>query len=103
MKRKILLPTDFSENAWQVITDALGLNKNDSCYFYISKVISATSNIIGSLLNMEPRRDMYETAKLKPESGLSIVLDILAFRNHYNPKHLFKSISTFNHAIEAIS
>lgn len=34
MKRNILLPTDFSENAWSAILYALNLYKNESCTFY---------------------------------------------------------------------
>lgn len=102
MKRKILLPTDFSKNAWHAITYALGLYKNDPCNFYILNVFSATSNIVDSMLNMEPGSDMYETAKLESENGLAKVLDMLAFRDHNNPKHHFETISTFNNAVEAI-
>ncbi|WP_298238407.1 universal stress protein [uncultured Algibacter sp.] len=71
MKRKILLPTDFSKNAWHAITFALELFKKDHCDFYILNVFSATRNIMDSLINMEPRSEMYETAKLDSENGLA--------------------------------
>lgn len=102
MRRKILLPTDFSKNAWHAIIYALELYKKDQCDFYILNVFSATSNIIDSLLNMEPGSELYETEKLNSENGLAKVLDMLAFKNHENPKHHFKTISTFNNAVEAI-
>ena len=38
MKRRILLPTDFSKNAWRAITYAQELYKNESCNFYILNV-----------------------------------------------------------------
>ncbi len=102
MKRKILLPTDFSKNAWHAITYALELYKNDQCEFYILNVFTATNNIVESLINMEPGSEMYETAKLDSENGLAKVLDMIAFRDHKNPKHHFKTISTFNSIVEAI-
>jgi nucleotide-binding universal stress UspA family protein len=102
MKRKILLPTDFSKNAWHALNYAIELYKNDSVDFYILNVFSATSNILDSLLNIEPGSKLYETAKSKSEDGLAKVLDMLAFKDHKNTKHQFKTISSFNNVIEAI-
>lgn len=102
MRRKILLPTDFSKNAWHAITYALELYRKDQCDFYILNVFSNTNNLVDSLLNMEPGSALYETAKLDSENGLAKVLDMLAFKNHYNTKHNFNTISTFNNVVEAI-
>lgn len=102
MKRKILLPTDFSKNSWHAIVYALELYKKDQCDFYILNVFSATSSVIESLLNMEPGSELYETAKLESENGLAKILDMITFKDHDNPKHHFKTISTFNNVVEAI-
>lgn len=102
MKRKILLPTDFSKNSWHAINYAIELYKKDQCIFYILNVFTATSNIIDSLINMEPGSELYETAKLESENGLAKVLDMLAFKDHKNSKHQFEIISKFNNAVEAI-
>lgn len=102
MKRKILIPTDFSKNAWHALNYAIELYKNDTVDFYILNVFSATNNILESLLNMEPGSELFETSKSKSEDGLAKVLDILAFKDYKNPKHQFKTISVFNNIIEAI-
>ena len=102
MKRKILLPTDFSKNACHAITYAIELYKKDSCDFYILNVFSATGNVIDSLINMEPGSEFYETAKSNSETGLAKVLDIIAFKDSKNPKHHFDTISTLNNVVEAI-
>ena len=102
MKHKILLPTDFSKNAWHAISFALELYKKDQCDFYILNVFSTTNHIVDSLMNMEPGSEMYETAKLDSENGLAKVLDMLVFKDSKNPKHHFKTISTFNNVVEAI-
>jgi nucleotide-binding universal stress UspA family protein len=102
MKRKILLPTDFSKNAWRAITYALELYKKDNCDFYILNVFTATGNVIDSLINMEPGSELHESAKLDSQNGLAKVLDMLAFKEHDNPKHHFNVISTFNNVVEAI-
>jgi len=102
MRHKILLPTDFSKNAWHAINFALELYKNDRCDFYVLNVFSATSNILDSLVNMEPGSELYETAKAKSENGLAKVLDMLSFKNKNNAQHHFEVISTFNNIVEAI-
>lgn len=102
MKRNILLPTDFSKNAWRAIVYALDLYKNDTCNFYVLNVFTATSNIIDSLINMEPGSELYESAKLNSENGLAKALDMISFHEEKNSKHNFVPISTYNNPLEAI-
>lgn len=102
MRRKILLPTDFSKNAYHAIQYAQQLYKDDHCDFYLLNVFSATSNIFDSLLNMEPGSELYETAKLYSENGLAKVYDMITMSEFDNPKHRFETISMFNNTIEAI-
>lgn len=102
MKRNILLPTDFSKNSWHAILYAFELYKNESCDFYILNVFTANSNILDSLINMEPGSDLYENAKLNSENGLAKILDMIAFREEKNTKHNFIPISTYNNPLEAI-
>lgn len=102
MQRKILIPTDFSDNAWHAIAFALELYKKDNCNFYILNVFSTAENVIVNLINMNPGSELYETAKLDSENGLAKVLDMLVIKNFHNPKHHFDVISTFNNVVEAI-
>lgn len=102
MRRKILIPTDFSKNANKALRYAIQLYKNDSCDFYLLNVFSATSNVMKSLMNMEPGSEMYETAKRNSEDGLAKTYDMIAMTEDHNPKHNFKTISVFNNRIEAI-
>lgn len=102
MRHKILIPTDFSKNSWHAINYALELYKNDTCDFFILNVFSATSNILDSLLNMEPGSELYETAKTKSEDGLAKALDMLTIKGLNESKHHFNVMSQFNNVIEAI-
>lgn len=102
MTRKILLPTDFSSNALRAINYALELYKDELCLFYLLNVFSVSSNVMDSLINMEPGSELYETAKSNSEIGLSNVLNTVAFGENGNPKHSFQTISTFNSPLEAI-
>ena len=102
MRHKILLPTDFSDNAWHAIDYATELFKNESTDFYILNVFSATGNIMDSLMNPQAGTEIYETKKWDSEHGLAKTLDKLVLTKKNNPKHNFKTISMFSNTIEAI-
>jgi nucleotide-binding universal stress UspA family protein len=102
MKHKILIPTDFSKNATQALHYAIELYKNDKCDFYLLNVFSVSSNIMDSLMKMDPGSELYVTKKLYSENGLAKVYDMIAMSEYENPKHNFKTISAFNNPIEAI-
>ena len=102
IKKHILLSTDFSKNAWHAMLYAFELYKNEPCHFYILNVFSATSNIVDSLLNMEPGSELYERAKANSEEGLAKVLDTITLRDNKNSKHSFTPITTFNNPLDAI-
>lgn len=102
MRRKILLPTDFSNNAWLAVKYAIELYKDDTCDFFLLNVYHATTNIVDSLLNMEPGSELYEIAKEESQKGLAHILDKIVLCDYNNPKHKFIPVSQFNNNIEAI-
>lgn len=102
MKRNILLPTDFSKNSWHAINYALELYKHEPCDFYVLNVFSISSNIVESLINMEPGTALYEESKLNSENGLAKVMDMITFRDNKISKHNFIPITRFNNQLEAI-
>jgi nucleotide-binding universal stress UspA family protein len=86
MKRKILLPTDFSDNAWSAVVYALKLYKNESCTFYFlnSAIIkvSAMSNLSNKLLEVMKKDALSELQDLKK----------LAEATNANANHSFEII-----------
>lgn len=103
MKRKILLPTDFSENASKAIDYALELYKDQECVFYLLNVFFIVPNNIESLIGMEPGSDLFEATKKKSEDQLHELLSQVAFNDNGNTKHSFQIISTFNEPFQAIN
>ncbi len=101
MKKKILLPTDFSKNAWNAIAYAIELFKNEECDFYVLNAFNATGYALESMMVPEPGEKLYEEAKQKSEQGLGKILERLTFRDEY-PKHKFYMVSQFNSILEAI-
>lgn len=69
MKRKILLPTDFSDNSWSAIVYALKLFKDEFCTFYflnsITIKVPTLSNLSNKLLKAMEADAMKELLALK--------------------------------------
>lgn len=102
MKRKILLPTDFSENAFQAIKYALELYKDQRCLFFLLYVFYIKPTDIESLIGMEPGSDLFEATKKKSENEFDKLLNSIAFGDNGNPNHTFQTISVFNEPLQAI-
>ena len=95
MKTKILLPTDFSKNAWNAISYATDLFQDKECEFYILNVYTVRGYALENMMVPEPGELEYEREKKKSGEGLEKVLDMLSFRDR-NKKHSFYTISQFN-------
>ncbi|TPN87468.1 universal stress protein [Aquimarina algicola] len=101
MKKKILLPTDFSRNAWNAISYAVELYKNEACDFYVLNAFNATGYALESMMVPEPGEKLYEEAREKSENGLGKIMERLTFRDE-SPNHQFFMISQFNGLLDAI-
>lgn len=101
MKKKVLLPTDFSKNSWNAISYAIELYKNEKCDFYVLNVFNTPGYTLESMMVPEPGEPLYDQAKEQSEIGLGKILDRLAFRDA-NPNHKFFAVSQFNNVLEAI-
>lgn len=97
MKKNILMPTDFSDNAWTALIYALKLYQDIECKFYLlhSTVIkvSKMSNLSNKLLETMTENELKELKKVKA----------LAEKTSDNDKHSFATSLTnddFEQAIE---
>ncbi len=95
MKTKILLPTDFSKNAWNAISYATDLFKDKECEFYILNLFTVRGYALENMMVPEPGELEYQREKKKSEEGLAKILDMLSFRDP-NEKHSFYTLSQFN-------
>ncbi|MBT8184389.1 MAG: universal stress protein [Eudoraea sp.] len=93
--KNILLPTDFSENAWNATEYALELFKQDECTFYLLNTY--TPEIVHSrFMAVNTESPLIEDAcHSASESGLKELLNRLS-QTYHNPKHHFNTISSFN-------
>lgn len=96
MKRKVLLPTDFSKNSWRAIEYATMLYANEDCLFYLLNVFSIKSKLREDIVNTASESELYETVKKQSENRLEKIVDKLILNSNGDPKHQFKAISVFS-------
>ncbi|MDG1730385.1 MAG: universal stress protein [Algibacter sp.] len=86
MKRKILLPTDFSDNAWSAAVYALKLYTDEECSFYFLHALIIVGAPFEDLSN--------KLLKTMEEDAMNELLDLkaLAERGNANANHDFHII-----------
>ncbi|MFK7782687.1 universal stress protein [Psychroserpens sp.] len=93
--KKILLPTDFSNNSWNAIVYALQLYKDEKCNFILLHTYTPTYY---QLEYMETSSRAFQVGEAIKETSRKELDDLLKKinENFENPKHTFKKISSFN-------
>tara|TARA_R100000935_G_C2839083_1_gene169965 strand:+ start:952 stop:1800 length:849 start_codon:yes stop_codon:yes gene_type:complete len=92
---RVLLPTDFSENALNAIYYALELLKNKECTFYLLNTYIPSSYILGSIPNNFSVLQMENIMQENSERRLKDIKKKLEVRSG-KEFHQFKTISSFN-------
>jgi len=93
--KRVLIPTDFSDNAWNAIKYALSLFKEEECTFYILNTYTpaiAHSRFMAASLE---HGLLANTAAQSSKNGLAKVLDRIG-REYPNSNHSYKTISSFS-------
>lgn len=93
--KKILLPTDFSENAYNAISYAVQLFKNEKCTFFLLNTYTPILYNSDNVLYRSPGKSLEEIYMEKSLTGLSTVKDRIK-EDFPNDLHSFKEVSSFN-------
>ncbi len=101
MKNKILIPTDFSKNAWNALSYALQLFREDKCTFYLLHVFQLYDLTTDDILKPKPGESTYEEARERSERKLENLLGELKSRQE-NSKHNFETISLYGNIWEVV-
>ena len=99
--KNILIPTDFSENAWNATRYAIELFKNEACVFHL---LNTYTPAIASSRFMAASIDggvLENGAQLCSKRGLQNVVDRIN-KAYTNPKHSFKVSSSFSFLVDEI-
>ncbi len=99
--KRILIPTDFSDNAWNAIFTALKLYTDVTCHFYL---LNAHEPNFANLMGNKGKQRLgfiYDSMEAYSNQELDKVMDYLK-KNHKNDKHTFEKISRTDELVSAI-
>lgn len=100
--KKILLPTDFSDNAWNAIFTAVKLYADVECRFYLLHAYEPnTLNLLGRK-GQQRLGAIYDSLSEYSRQELDKVMAYLR-ENHHNPKHSFEPLSRSDTLEEAVT
>lgn len=97
--RKILIPTDFSENAMNALKYACELFKYEISEFYIMHAFRDEIYSDKDLLSRENMEEVTRIVSNKSENELEIILNEIN-KISPNPRHIYKTISSNNLLID---
>lgn len=100
--KKILLPTDFSENSWNAIDFALQLFQNEICEFYLLNTYTPVIYNLNEIVISAAQSNLEDIIKENAINGLKQVKARI-IKEHNNLKHNFIEITSFNTLIGEIN
>ncbi|MBT8257305.1 MAG: universal stress protein [Bacteroidia bacterium] len=100
-EKRILLPTDFSENAWNAIDYAVNLFKDEDCIFYLLNTYTPVIYHVEYVLVNPAQFGMGDPIRENSERCLHSIRDRILKENK-NPRHKIECISAFNTLIPEI-
>ena len=99
--QKILIPTDFSENAWNAISYAMHLFRYRKCTFYLLNTYTPVIPNSRFMANMVDGGRIVDAVRDASEKGLKQTVDRVR-KEFNNPNHTFETISSFNLLVEEV-
>ena len=100
--RKIIIPTDFSENAYNALQYAAELFKYERTEFYVLHAYSDEVYDFDGAITSEFLEEYKETVRDKCDRELKNTLDKIQ-QQYSNPKHSYHSISAFGLLIDEVN
>lgn len=99
--KKVLLPTDFSDNSYNAIAYAVQLLKNEACRFYVLNTYTPVIYDNEYILYNATQPSLEEVYKTNSVKGLGKILTRI--NNDFpNSKHQFEQLSSFNMLVDEI-
>ncbi|SEL09678.1 Nucleotide-binding universal stress protein, UspA family [Aquimarina amphilecti] len=99
--KRILLPTDFSDNAYNAIRYAMQFFRNEKCTFYFLHTFTPVSYNVGYLIENPMPYGLEEIARMNSEKEIELI-ETKIKEEFNNSKHSFERISAFNMLVNEI-
>jgi nucleotide-binding universal stress UspA family protein len=100
--KKILLPTDFSNNSWNAIKYTLKLFKDEECNFYLLHTYTPIVYHVEYMEVSTAQFGLIDAMKEASKNGLDTIQKRID-TEFINTKHTFSQISSFNTLTDEIS
>ncbi len=100
--RKIVVPTDFSNNAYESLFYATRLFQDKTCHFYILNTFDVNTPMLTSRLDTEKGHQLYHTLSKESKEKLTETLHKIV-RDSEDLKHTFETISVSKDLTETIN
>lgn len=101
MRKHILIPTDFSENAWNALQYATTLYRRTECTFYLLHAFHLFHFPSDEIVNIQPEEKEYVEEREASEKELQkLIKTVKSTQDHRN--HQFKMISSYKTVLDAV-
>lgn len=100
--RKIVLPTDFSDNAWDAISYALEFFKEEKCLFYLLHTYTPAFYRVDYLIGGPDFTAIPDPSVDASVAGLEKTMKEIK-KQYPNPNHRFKTVAAFNTLTDEIN
>ena len=100
--KRILLPTDFSGNAWNAIAYAMNLYKGIKCRFYLLNAYQVNPIKLSTTVKQTKIRGFFAKAKNESREALQTMMENLK-SSKLNPRHTFRMVSKEDSLVHAIN
>lgn len=90
--KRILIPTDFSANAWNTILYAIELYRDVPCEFYLLNTYELEPVQLLSMVSSQGVGHLYDAIKVESEKGLEMTIDDIQ-NSKPGFHHVFKKMS----------
>lgn len=95
MMKRILLPTDFSDNSWNAIKYALQLFQSQECHFILLNTYTPIIFQWEHTQSGSAQIELFDEMKTASNEGLDRILEKIGLELP-NSKHQFSKVSSFN-------
>ena len=99
--KKVLIPTDFSDNAWDALIYAIRLYDDIPCHFYILNTYQVGPSRVSNVKNQVRNTQIFRLLKEESENELEKIATYLK-DNLLNKKHEYETLSISGSLITSI-
>ncbi|MCK8520948.1 universal stress protein [Aquimarina sp. D1M17] len=99
--KRVLIPTDFSDNSWNAIVYAMALYANIPCEFTLLNTYELKSVQLASTLSSQRVGYFYDSVKEESQEGLKMIIDDIN-NCRTNSAHVFKTFSKQGSFVEVV-